>query len=473
VTAAAVVAAAGLALLIAAADARLRLAGLLAWAGGTVALAATVMDSTIANLRVTASDRPLLAVAAVLGVALALAAAAAIAYRWPWAFAIAAVAAAPARVPISVGGQSANLLVPLYFVVAAGALATAFALLRGRDEPPPLGPVGWAVAALVGMGAISLAWSEDPRRGAIALLFFQLPFGLLMVRIAQLRPSIAGLRALLGTQGGLAVVFAAVAFWQQTTREVFWNPKIQIANEFGDHFRVNSLFWDASIFGRFMAVTIILLAGLAIHRRTSPLVPALITVLFAALYFAYSQSSMLALAAGVLVLGTALWPRRVTIALAGGALAAGAVALALVLAETSAERATSDRSRLISQGWDVIRDDPLRGAGLGGYQRAAAAHTDRPWRLRGVASHTTPVTVAAELGVAGVAAYVVAAAAVLVAALRGGGPRALRLTLLAALATIAASSLFYDAFFEDPATWILVGLLATVAARGLRPAAAR
>jgi len=36
------------------------------------------------------------------------------------------------------------------------------------------------------------------------------------------------------------------------------------------------------------------------------------------------------------------------------------------------------------------------------------------------------------------------------------------MVLLAALTAIVASSLFYNAFFEDPQTWILLALLATV-----------
>ena len=48
--------------------------------------------------------------------------------RWPWLLAVLVLACAPARIPVSVGSTEANLLVPLYFVVVAAALALAWQL---------------------------------------------------------------------------------------------------------------------------------------------------------------------------------------------------------------------------------------------------------------------------------------------------------------------------------------------------------
>jgi len=47
-------------------------------------------------------------------------------------------------------------------------------------------------------------------------------------------------------------------------------------------------------------------------------------------------------------------------------------------------------------------------------------------------------------------------------AYRAGPDRRLRFTLAAALATVVASSLFYNAYFEDPASWILTALIAAM-----------
>jgi putative inorganic carbon (HCO3(-)) transporter len=94
--------------------------------------------------------------------------------------------------------------------------------------------------------------------------------------------------------------------------------------------------------------------------------------------------------------------------------------------------------------------------------------------VKGAASHTTPVTVAAELGPIGFLLYLWVLGAITAAGarLRGAGP--VPRVLLAALIAIFASSLFYDSFFEDPTMWLLAGFLAgtsMAAAGAARPAA--
>src|SRR3954453_9510041 len=64
----------------------------------------------------------LLGAAAVAGM-VALVLAALIVRRWPAVFVVAAVAMLPVRIPVGIGGDTANLLLPLYGVLAAGVLA--------------------------------------------------------------------------------------------------------------------------------------------------------------------------------------------------------------------------------------------------------------------------------------------------------------------------------------------------------------
>ena len=70
----------------------------------------------------------LIALAAVAGTGLVI-------VRWPAVLGCAAVVALPFRIPIEAGGVTSNLLVPLYFVVAAGSVAFILAGLRGRSPP--------------------------------------------------------------------------------------------------------------------------------------------------------------------------------------------------------------------------------------------------------------------------------------------------------------------------------------------------
>ena len=465
---AAVVAAAGLGVLLVVRDPVARRAGAVLRVAGTAVLAVRLLHSSIDRAGTLLSDHPVFVLpAAVVAVACLVAAAVAF-HRWPWAFAVACVLAAPVRIPLHFGSQDAKLLLPLYGVLAAGALCTLYDVARAREpELPPRG-LATPLAAFVAFSALSLTWTVDLHQGAVTMLFFYLPFAFMAMRIGQLGWSPDGLRATFAAQAALAVVFAAVALGQEATHRIFWNPSIEVSNAYRSFFRVNSLFWDASVYGRFMAVTLVLCVGVAVYRGVTLPLGAAMAFMFAGLYFTYSQSSYFAVAAGVLAVGTGLWSRRVTIALVAVGAAGLLAVVAVALRGNSANRVSDERSHLIRLGWRVIRHHPLLGAGLSGLPKAAVAGTAHPFRVKGAASHTTPVTVAAELGPIGFLLYVWVLGAITAAGARIRGAGAVPRVLLAALVAIFASSLFYDSFFEDPTMWLLVGFLAgtTMAAAG-------
>src|SRR5205807_9656988 len=78
---------------------------------------------------------PLYAAAAIIGGLILVGALAVAMRRRPTLLPVLAVAALPFRLPISVGGQTANLLIPLYVIVAGGALAFLVPLLRSPGAP--------------------------------------------------------------------------------------------------------------------------------------------------------------------------------------------------------------------------------------------------------------------------------------------------------------------------------------------------
>ena len=131
---------AGLAILLVAPTRTLRLGGLGAWALGALVLAIYLLPH---------GHRPLLAAAAVVGLGLA-AGGAWLLRRWPPLLAFAALACFPARIPVNVGTTNANLLVPLYGVVAAAAIALAWELLHGDERARELGPLAWPLALYTG-----------------------------------------------------------------------------------------------------------------------------------------------------------------------------------------------------------------------------------------------------------------------------------------------------------------------------------
>jgi len=102
------------------------------------------------------TDRPTLAAAAAVGAVVVVLALAWAIHRWPSLLPVLAVAAVPFRVPIALGGTTANLLVPLYGVVAAGVLAYAIPRLgESEAEAHRVSPTTASVPAPPWTGASS------------------------------------------------------------------------------------------------------------------------------------------------------------------------------------------------------------------------------------------------------------------------------------------------------------------------------
>jgi O-antigen ligase len=193
------------------------------------------------------------------------------------------------------------------------------------------------------------------------------------------------------------------------------------------------------------------------------------------LLISFSQSSFVALAAGIVLAVAVAWGRRATVALVALAAATAVVLLAVPQvrhelvgkSRSGVNRITSGRANLVGQGLRITADHPLIGVGAGGFSHEYARRLGIPGKdPKRVASHTMPVTVAAEGGIVGVAllGWLLAAAflATLVGLGRGFTSR-VSLATGVVLAAIAVHSLFYAAFFEDPMTWALLGLVGLTA----------
>jgi O-antigen ligase len=449
---------------------------------------------------------PLAWVAAVAGLLL-VAALARVLVLQPELLPVLAVAALPFRVPVAIGGLTANLLVPLYGVVAAGVLAHAWRVRAPRarrrvlERGPGLVPLarrrvlerppGLAELALVGALALYAAqslYSADFPKALETIVFFYVPFALLLRLLVAVPWSRRVVVGCLGAALVLAVAFVLVGFWEYVTRRLLLNPKVIASNQFESYFRVNSLFFDPNIYGRFLVMVMLGLCGVLLWaRRADRAVQAALglALLWAGLLLTFSQSSFAALLVGLAVLAGLRWRARPA-ALAGllaGLVAAAAVVLSPGLAGFQAgtgrslDEATSGRFELVRGGVAMWLDRPLLGYGSGSFSRVFREREEVSSQEATVASHTIPVTVAAEQGVVGLAAYAV----VLLAAFGltfgglpalGGRSRATavdaaRAVVAAAFAALVVHTLLYAAFLEDPLTWTLLG-----AARGLTGAVA-
>jgi O-antigen ligase len=402
--------------------------------------------------------------------------------RWPQAFALLAFAALPFRVPVGFGSETSNLLVPLYGVIAAGTLAYA---LRPREEvvrdgggARALRRVEIALGIVVVLYAVQSAYSSDIAQATVSVCAFYVPFAVLLRLLLDVSWTNRLLRQVFWVVVGLAVLFAAVGFVEAATgRLLISNAKVLEANEIKPYFRVNSLFFDPNLAGRFLALVMIVIAAArpALRRGRHVGVAAVVLgVLWAGMVLSLSQSSFAALLLGLLVLAALRWRAVVVWGITALALAAGIAVAAFAPEQVGLhtgtakglDRSTSGRSDLIKGGARMARDRPVWGFGSGSfavdYRKRQHVHSQKT----AAASHTIPVTIAAEQGAIGLLSYLwllFCAFALLFGGLRGAvraGPGAGvgRGATAAAYAALILHTLVYAAFLEDPLSWVLLAL---------------
>ena len=432
----------------------------------------------------TLRDQPTkLAAAILLGVVVA-GALAGVFVRRPALFPILAFAALPFRIPVETGGESANLLVPLYVVVAAGVAAYAWVRLRGGgagwiEEPIKPPRVELAIVAFVALYALQAGYSSDFEQAVKNVAFFYVPFALLLKLLTVVEWTRRLAIRCLGITAGLAVCFAAIGFWEYQARELLWNQKVIESNQFESYFRVNSLFFDPNIYGRYLALVMVALAAVLLWQKRSrdiALTALVLAVLWGGLVLTFSQSSFAALLVGLIVIACVRWRPGPILAGVG---AVGLIALIVVVAapgqvgidtgsKNPLDKATSGRFELLSGGLDMFIDRPVWGYGSGAFAERFRERENASSLRAASASHTIPITIAAEQGIVGLIAYV----AVLVLAFQlmftrlrwthRRGPPSLpplgRTIVAACFTALVFHTMTYAAFLEDPITWTLIGL---------------
>ena len=269
------------------------------------------------------------------------------------------------------------------------------------------------------------------------------------------------------------------------------------ANQFESYFRVNSVFWDPNVYGRFLALVILAVTALMLwstRARVALASAVVLAVLWAGLVLTFSQSSFAALLAGLAVLAALRWDVRRAAAAAAAALVLGA-GFAVLFQDTlkidlgssgGLNSVTSGRADLIGGGVELFAKRPLQGYGSGSFGRAyrhraqgepaaggvgvahdagdgrGGAGPDRPGRLRrraraprcGRCSATLPGArraVARRRHATGrrrlkVSTY-----------------RAARAALAAMFVALLVHTMVYAAFLEDPFTWVILAAGASLA----------
>lgn len=410
--------------------------------------------------------------------------------RWPRAVLPAALATLAFRVPLEIGSETVRLLLPLYLVIGAAVLARAFDHWRGRTpyEPRPPKLLDVAIVLFLSLYALQSLYVADSAEALRNFCFFYAPFALLYGLAARQRWDARLLGACLATLVAVALVLVAGGFVEFSRGSYLITIGGARPSDFDPYFRVQSFFFDPNIYGRFLAVVMLAVTSVMLRtgRSSRVLGSALVlALLWAGLVLSLSQSSFAALLAGLVVLAALRWRAKPVLLMAGAALLAGLV-IALSLPSVTgidltsgkkAEATTSGRFDLVTGGLTLFSQRPLFGYGSGGFSAAysegrLAKHTTFGPVVT-TKSHTAPLTVAAEQGIVGLAAYALLIwagfAAVFRRAGRSDGPfgvpgTAARAAVAAAFTALFVHSLSYAAFLEDPLTWLVAGCAVSLAA---------
>ena len=441
----------------------------------------------VANIWSTPQFEPLreragLALAAGLGGLVVLGIGAFLIHRRPELLAFAAAAALPFRVPIESGGDTANLLVPLYLVIAAGVLAYALPRLRSphdledaergdsREVAHARGPLEWLLAGAIVLYAAQATYSSDFDGALAQTIFFYVPFALLFALLVRIRwtAQLAG-RCLIVLLV-LAAAFVAIGFVEYGKRELLLNPKVIASNQFESYFRVNSLFFDPNIYGRFLVTVMLSVVAVLLWSRRQALVAACaggLVLLWAGLVLTLSQASFTALLVGLTVLGALRWGMGRAAALVGGFALVGVVVVlaapSAVGVEGSADNVSSGRWSLVRGGVELAAEKPVTGWGSAAFKTEYRKRQDSSNQRASAASHTIPITVAAEQGLAGLALYLALVVVAVATLLRGARRSIARAAVAAAFVALVVHTLLYAAFLEDPLAWALLALGVAVA----------
>jgi O-antigen ligase len=414
-------------------------------------------------------------------------------HRRPEALPLLVTAALPFRLPIAADGRTVNLLIPLYVVVAAGIVVRLAAMLR-RDEgdpsrggssmsvraDPAIRWLQWVLLGAIVLYALQISYSPDRAKAAENVAFFYVPFGLLFVLLRDVPWTSRLLLRCLGLLVAIAIVLAGVGFVEYARKSLFLNPKLVAANQYDNYFRVNSVFFDPSIYGRFL-ILVMLAATTAVlwgARREAQVGALVLAWLLAGLVTSFSQSSIAALLLGLAILAAWRWDLRRTIYAAAAVLVLAIAVLVLAPSSLhfglkgkggSAQNASNGRTTLIEGGLELFADRPLQGFGAGSFETEYKRHSKASQATEQnatSASHTIPITVAAEQGLIGLAVYVALLALAFLVLFRGAGRSPPRIALAACFAALVLHTWTYADFLEDPFTWALLAIGVALARGG-------
>jgi putative inorganic carbon (HCO3(-)) transporter len=400
-------------------------------------------------------------------------------------------------VPVPMGSQTAFLLAPLYLLTAAAVLAFLVGAPAERQGLWRRDPLAVPIAVLVAVMAVSALWSADPAGAAVKMLAFFFPLALLFQVFTKLLRDGARRNAALMTLFSVAAFMAVIGIAEWFARRLIFNPQLAESYFEARAFRVNSLFWDPNMLGRFLVIALILAVPAFIAwtgwRRWALGAASVLSAV--TLVLTLSRSSWISLLVGGFVVSVLLLGRRHGLLFVVAVVVLAAVVFAVVPTPAFMlpkkldrvklwDKFAGGRISLVDAAASMFVANPVRGIGLDSFRVEFAKYAPKAEtrKIRQPESHSTPMTIAAEQGVVGLAAFAWFLAAYVFAFVRGrraphgetrpppapgrsrmgltdaAKSRMLADAAFAGVVAVFVHSLLYAAFLEDPFTWFLLGL---------------
>jgi hypothetical protein len=302
----------------------------------------------------------------------------------------------------------------------AAMLATiGFALIRARHNPRKLFPESelmLPLAVLTFVVLVGVAWSDSmrPTNGVLIMPMY--------VAFVFAAPSLIedrkDLERIVAAFLIAATLLSVVAIAQRVLGVFQWRTILVQSDDYS--YRSNAFFADPNNLARFLAISIALSAGLIMvtgpRRLTVYVAIPMLVLSGVGIITTASRSGWLGmlLASFLVVLLSPIrgYTKFRLTAVAFGALAFGLTLLFMqgganagrVKSLTSGVQLLGQREFLIKGGWEMFKDNPLVGVGSGNYQHALIISylwTIPDW-AQTTLSHTSIVSILAELGIVGV-----------------------------------------------------------------------
>jgi len=368
----------------------------------------------------------------------------------------------------------------------AAMLATiAIAIIRARHNPRNLFPdseILLPLAVLTLVVFLGVAWSDTmrPTNGVLIMPMY--------VAFVFAAPSLienrTDLERIVAAFLIAAAVLSLVAIAQRVLGVFQWRSILVQSDDYS--YRSNAFFADPNNLARFLAISMALAAGLIMvtgpRRMTVYLAAPMMAISAVGIVTTASRSGWLGmLLASFLVVMMSPIQRytkfRLTAVAFGGLFAL--LVLLFMQGGANAERVKSltsgiqligQREFLIKGGWEMWKDNPLFGVGSGNYQHTLIISYlwTLPWWAKTTLSHTSFISILAELGIVGVGMLTLFAIRVIVAcrtAYRLYDDRYSRLLAAwcaAALVEILFQSQSEGRLLEEPFLYLVFAILIAV-----------